>query len=139
MYRKCLEIKSFSLEKHEGLYEKRPEESKLFKNGKYTNHKIHGYYIERQFEFYEFYFLVISYNCPFEEQCDFILLNRDYKIIERESLIPWNYSSWNLDNHKYLGKNEFIFTFNKDYKLEVKLNLNTKELFAKRIIITKCK
>ncbi len=134
-----LEIKGFSLEKHEGPYENWPEISKLFKDGEYTNHKIPGYYIERQFQFDEYYFLVTSYDCPFEEQCDFILLNKDYKLIAKKSLIPWNYSSWNLDGHEYLGNNQFIFTFNKDYKLKVKLNPNKTGLFSKRIVINYCK
>jgi hypothetical protein len=109
----------------------------LFKNGKSTSHEVPGYYIERQFQFDDFYFLVTSYDCPFEEQCSFILLDKNYQVIAKKDLIPWAYSSWNLDSHSYLGDNKFIFTFNKDHCLKVALFPRRKGWFARRIVITR--
>jgi hypothetical protein len=135
-----LEIDCFSLGKHDGPYEKWPEKSMLFKNGKYTNHEVPGYFIERQFQFEEFYFFVTSYNCIFEEQCSFVLLDKkNHKVIAKKELIPWYYSSWNLDSHTYLGNNKFIFTFNKDYPINVTLFPHRKGWFARRIVIQKPK
>jgi hypothetical protein len=134
-----LEIDYFSLGKHDGPYEKWPEKSMLFKNGKYTGHEVPGYIIERQFLFDEFYFLVTSYDCIFEEECSFVLLDKDYKVIAKKNLIPWYYASWSLDSHTYLGNSEFTFTFYKDYPLKVSLFPHRKGWLARRIVIHKPK
>jgi hypothetical protein len=126
-------VKGFSLEKHEGEYEDWPSKSKLLKNGDYVGEKIPGYYIERQFLLDDGnYFFITSYDCPFEEQCDLLLVDTQYRQIAKRSLIPWYYSSWNFDDHKYLGDNKFLLTFNKTYHLEV--SLNPKKMFGWRRI-----
>lgn len=118
-----LQIDNFSLEKHEGEYEDWPSKSKLFRNGNYVGRKIPGYCIEQQYLLDDGnYFFITSYDCPFEEQCDLLLLDSQYKKIARRSLIPWYYSSWNFDGAKYLGNNKLLLTFNKNYLLVVTLN-----------------
>ena len=132
-----LEIDCFSLEKPDGPYETWPEKAMLLKNGISTGYQIPGYDIERQFKFDEIYFLVTAYDCPFEEQCSFLLLDRDYKVIVRKDLIPWHYNSWNLKSHCYLGKLQFTFTFYSDYSVKITLFPYKKGRFAKRIVIHK--
>ncbi len=113
-------IENFSLEEHEGEYETWPEKTNLIKDGKETGKQITGYVIEYQFKFENYYFLVTSYDCMFEEQCDFILLDDKYKTIARKTLFPWC-SSWIVYSYEYIGNKEFIFTFIENYKLKVKL------------------
>lgn len=134
-----IEINDFSLETHEGVYEEWPDKSRLFKGGEYVGRKISGYQIERQFQSGNYYFIVTSYDCPFEEQCDFILLNENYKQIAQRSLIPWGYSSWNLKTHEYLGDNQFVFKFNGDRNITVKLNLKKIVFWGRRISLSKNK
>ena len=79
----------------------------------------------------------MSYDCPFEEQCDLLLLDKDYNQIAKRSLIPWYYSSWNFEDDKYLGNNRILLTFNKNYLLEVTLAPN--KMFGWRRIAWKHK
>ncbi len=111
----------------------------LYKKGKETHQKIPGYDIEVQYQLDDYYFLVTSYDCMFEEQCDFLLLDKHYRVIAKKSLIPWYYSSWNLNSHEYRGNNEFIFTFYKDYHLQVILNPNKSHFWQKRIRLKRLK
>jgi len=95
----------------------------LFKNGDYVGKSIPGYFIERQYLLDDgHYFLITSYDCPFEEQCDLLLLDKDYNQIAKRSLIPWYYSSWNFDSDEWLGDNKILLTFNKSYLIEVSLH-----------------
>lgn len=128
-----LQIKSFSLEKHMGEYDTWPSKTRLFKDGEFVGKEIPGYFIERQFSIGKgYYFLITSYDCPFEEQCDLIMLNEDYEIIAKRSLIPWYYSSWNLDSHKYLSNSRLLLIFNTNYHIEV--SLHPRKLFSWRKI-----
>lgn len=134
-----IEINDFSLETHEGAYEQWPSKSRLIKGGEDVGSEVSGYHIERQFKLGNYYFIVTSYDCPFEEQCDFILLNENYKQIARRSLIPWAYSSWNLETHEYSGNNQFVFKFNGDRNITVKLNLKKILLWGRRISLSEGK
>jgi len=128
-----LRINEFSLEKHEGEYENWPTTSKLFKHGDYVGQEIAGYYIERQYLLDDgHYFFIISYDCPFEEQCDLLLLDKNYHQIAKRRLMPRYYSSWNFNNEQYLGSNKFLLTFNKNYVIKVTLTPN--KIFAWRRI-----
>ena len=117
-----LEIDYFSLESHSGEYSSWPIKSKLFKDGAYIGEKLNGYCIECQFKLKnDYYFLIISYDCPFEEQCDLILLNREYKQVANQSLVPYIFTSWNYDSYKYVDINKLVLTFNGNYYLSVSL------------------
>lgn len=65
--------------------------------------------------------MIISYDCPFEEQCDLILLNREYKQVANQSLVPYIFTSWNYDSYKYVDINKLVLTFNGNYYLSVSL------------------
>lgn len=85
------EIKSFSLAKHEGPYETWPSKTDLFFDDKPTGKKIDGYVIEKQFKIDEHYLIITSYDCPFEETNNFILLDNNFIVRHKKWIVrPYN-------------------------------------------------
>jgi hypothetical protein len=72
-------IAGFSLEQHDGPYEKWPLRSRLFHEGRDTGARVPGYVIEAQYQCAQGYLLILSYDCPYEEANDFVLLGPDYR------------------------------------------------------------
>ncbi len=129
-------IEDFSLEKHPGYYEHWPTQSKLYKSSEYVGIKLSGYVIERQYLLDTgHYFFIISYDCPFEEQCDLLLLNKTYKPVSKRSLLPWFYGTWHFEGDTYLGENRLLLTFNTITFLEI--TLKPYKLFSRRRISIK--
>lgn len=129
-------IEEFSLEQHTGNYADWPGKSRLFRNGCPLEVAVPGYCIEMQYQLnQDFFFLVTSYDCPFEEQVDLLLLNRDYKLVAKKSLIPWYYTSWDLCGVRYMGNLTFVFNFNKTRYMQV--TLRPKHVFRFFRITTK--
>lgn len=83
------EIKSFSLAKHEGPYETWPSKTDLFFDGKPTGKKIDGYVLEKQFIIDDYYLIITSYDCPFEETIYFFLLNTELKVISKKYIVRY--------------------------------------------------
>jgi predicted metal-dependent HD superfamily phosphohydrolase len=92
-------IQSFSLEKHSGPYESWPRKTRLFFNGADTGATVSGYVIDGQYRAGACYLLIISYDCPYEESNDFLLLNAAFEIVADSSLTPPMYGSYLLDTH----------------------------------------
>lgn len=97
-------ISAFSLEKHEGPYEKWPMRSRLFLDEQSTGAAIPGYEIEAQYQYGDAYLIITSQDCPFEESNDFLLLDRNFKIIARNQLLV-PYGSFLLHAHWPIGLN----------------------------------
>lgn len=130
------EINKLTLEKHQGDYVSWPSRSKLFVDEEDVGKTLPGYLIEKQYLLSDGnYFLITSYDCPFEEQCDLILLDAQYNQLAKRSLSPWYYSSWNFESAQVLGDDKILLTFNSNYFLEI--TLKYKKLFSWRKIVWK--
>lgn len=105
----------------------------MLRNGEDTGIKLCGYVVEKQFEVGQFYFLIINYDCPFEEQTDLVLLNDKFKPICRRCLIPFNYASWNFKEYECLGGDECVLTFYEGLVLNIKILSNNRPWFKRRI------
>lgn len=79
------EINCFSLEVHEGPYETWPRDHKsvLYHRGKRTTAKVLGYRIDAQFEIEDYYVLITSMDCPWEDETYILLLDRNFQTISK--------------------------------------------------------
>ncbi len=92
------QIDSFTLARHSGPYEEWPALTKLLRDGAPTGGEIPGYVIEAQYRCEYGLLLITSYDCMFEESNDFLLLDDEYRILARRSLmVP--YGSFLLNAH----------------------------------------
>jgi len=100
----------FSLEKHQGPYENWPLKSRLYRDGAATGTKLPGYLIEAQYRMDERFLIVTSYDCPFEEANNFILLSSELKTLSKKFL-GLVYSSWLIEKHYPVSDDEIAFDF----------------------------
>lgn len=108
------EVDCFSLEQHQGPYEKWPLRTRLFVNGEASNVKVPGYVLLHQLQTDFGYLLVTDCDCPFEETTNFILLDpKSLKIVScRQCFAP--YGSYNLQSFKSIDGNSAMITFYND-------------------------
>jgi hypothetical protein len=98
-------INEFSFVTHDGPYEQWPEKTELLRHGQRTGAFIPGYVIEAQYRCMHGVLLVTSYDCPFEESNDFILLTDEYTLLAHTQLVvPYGsyllHAHWPLDSHQ---------------------------------------
>jgi hypothetical protein len=75
------EIDIFSLETHDGPYEKWPLKTRLFKHGTPTTLTLPGYILLHQYKTKAGYFLFVTdWDCPYEEMTHFILTDEHLRI-----------------------------------------------------------
>jgi hypothetical protein len=91
------EIQQFSLEMHEGPYEKWPLRTRLLDNGKETGIRIPGYNLLHQFALKDAYLLITDDDCPFEEGANFCLMSKSNKLLAYQILVA-PYGSFNLES-----------------------------------------
>ena len=92
-------IHSFSLEKHSGPYASWPSKTRLYFNRADTATTVSGYVIDGQYKAGSCYLLIISYDCPYEESFDFLLLNAEFEVVAKSDLTPPMYSTYLLNTH----------------------------------------
>src|SRR5262245_24596838 len=85
-------INRFSLEKHEGPYEKWPLRSRLFSNGERTGISLPGYSLLQQFETPYGFVLVSDFDCPFEKTTAFSFISPQMRLLSCRWL-GWMYTS----------------------------------------------
>ena len=91
-------IHSFSLAKHDGPYEKWPLRTRLFRDDAPTDAEVPGYVIEAQYRCDAGFLLITSFDCPFEEANEFVLLAPDLSVLATEHLGVM-YGSFLLNAH----------------------------------------
>lgn len=75
------EIDIFSLETHDGPYEKWPLKTRLLKHGAPTSLTLPGYILLHQYKTKAGYFLFVTdWDCPYEEMTHFILTDEHLRI-----------------------------------------------------------
>ena len=75
------EIKRFALLPHAGSYETWGERSQLIFDGKPTSTTVPGHQLLRQYEVPMGYLLATDFNCPYEEQTHFLLLDHRFRVL----------------------------------------------------------
>jgi hypothetical protein len=96
-------ITTFSLATHTGRYENWPLRTPLFADGVPTNATVPGYVIDGQYRCDDGYLLITSWDCPFEESYDFVLLSDDFRQLSHATLgVPYGtyllHAHWPLDD-----------------------------------------
>ena len=79
-------VRRFSLEQHEGDYQKWPWRTRLFVDGRPSPTKLAGYTLVVQVEVDGRYLLVLDYDCSFEEAYEVYLLDAEYRVLSRRSV-----------------------------------------------------
>ncbi len=74
-------IDKFTIQEHDGKYEDWPLKSSLYFDGEAINLKVSGFVIEKQFELANYFLLLINWDCPFEEGCEIVVLNKNLGIV----------------------------------------------------------
>ncbi len=113
-------IHRYSLEPHDGPYDSWPLTSRLLLDGKPTDARIPGHYIEAQYESPTGHLVVTSYECPFEESNSFVLLNGSLEVVARAELgVP--YGSFLLHEHWPVDESTLTLHYHEDlfYRLSV--------------------
>lgn len=126
------EINTFSLEQHQGDYKNWPAETALFYDDRETGKKVKGFVIEAQFETKDHYFLINSFDCPYEESNEFILLDKSFKVLATESLCTW-YSSFMLEDYIIKDDSEILLKYAGDFSIRLTLYPNKRGFFSKKI------
>ena len=130
-------IDLFSLASHSGPYEFWPLKTKLRFDGVDTSKKIPGYVIELQFRLSDYYFVITSYDCPFEESNSFILLDKTFNTLCVVSLRQ-PYDSFLLEDHKIINDEEIMLKYHGDYFIKLKIQPAKRSLFSKKLSYKKC-
>ncbi|WP_102796179.1 hypothetical protein [Bowmanella denitrificans] len=105
-----LAIDLFSLQKHQDDYHQWPLSSLLYYRGKSLGILIPGYVIEQQFELKDYYLLLLSWDCPFEEGCEVIVLSKQLKVVGKYSFTPF-LNSYVLSSIRETATNHFQLVF----------------------------
>lgn len=92
-------IASLSLPLHAGPYDQWPRQTSLLHDGRPTATMVPGYVIEAQYRCDDGYLVVTSYDCPFEEANEFLLLSDTFHMLASTSLGQpyasyWLYAHW---------------------------------------------
>lgn len=103
-------IMRFSLETHEGPYEKWPLRSRLYWASEPTGISLPGSSLLYQFETAYGFILVTDYDCPFEETTNFALVSPRMQLVSCRWL-GWMYSSFLLDRIEWVNDRTFIAVF----------------------------
>jgi hypothetical protein len=116
-------ISIFSLERHEGPYEKWPRRTRLFVKGEPSRTTVPGYTLLHQFLTEYGYLLVTDYDCPFEEATNFILLDQtSLKVLSCRRLSA-PYGSFLLESFEWINSWSAKITFYQDDHWLLTLNL----------------
>jgi hypothetical protein len=79
-------ITRYSLANHEGEYNDWPLTTLLIIDGVPSTYRVPGYVLDAQYQWNDNVVLITSWDCPFEESYDFLLLDREHTIVSRKSL-----------------------------------------------------
>lgn len=101
-------INRFTLEKHDGPYEKWPLRSRLFLDGTPTDLSLPGYMLLHQFETSHGYILVTDYDCPFEEITNFAFISKQSLRLISCRWLGWMYETFILERIEWIDERTFI-------------------------------
>jgi hypothetical protein len=102
------QIDRFTLEKHDGSYEKWPLRSHLFLNGNPINLSLPGYVLLHQFDTSDGYILVTDYDCPFEEITNFAFISKQPLRLISCRWLGGMYETFLLERIEWIDERTFI-------------------------------
>lgn len=105
-----LTLSRFTLASHAGSYEDWPLKTNLLDAGQPTTVELPGYVLRYQFEVAAGFLLVTDWDCPYEESTEFILLDRQLRLLQRISQNT-PYSSWFIDTMSAIDQGRFLVLF----------------------------
>ncbi|MCL2912717.1 hypothetical protein L2725_02790 [Shewanella corallii] len=129
-------IDKFSLHSREGMSGERALKSSLYFDGADTRLRVAGWLIERQFELADYYMLLNSWDCPFEEGCELLIISKDWNLVGSYSFQPF-YNSLLLTDIKMLSANRYELVFNDSERFELSVNYPRQGLLSKVIKVTR--
>lgn len=103
-------INRFTLEKHDGPYDKWPLRSRLSLDGKPTDISLPGYTLLQQFETSSGYILVTDYDCPYEEITNFALISKQLRL-QSCRWLGWMYETFLLERIEWMDDGSFTAFF----------------------------
>ena len=103
-------INRFSLQQHDGPYEKWPLRSRLSLDGKPIGVSLPGYTLLQQFETSSGYILVTDYDCPFEEITNFALISKQLRL-QSCRWLGWMYETFLLERIEWIDDRTFTAFF----------------------------
>ncbi len=103
-------ITRFTLETHDGPYDKWPLRSRLFLDGNSTGISLPGYTLLHQFETSHAYILVTDYDCPFEEITNFALISKQLRL-QSCRWLGWMYETFLLERIEWIDDRTFTAFF----------------------------
>lgn len=112
------EISCFSFKPQPGPYETWSLCSELIQNGKRTGKFVPGFVIGAQYAYKDLYLIVTSWDCPYEESQEFILLSKDLTVLCKKH-IGHIYSTVILESHKAVAEDQVLFHCNDDVDILV--------------------
>lgn len=127
-------ITIFTLATHEGPYEKWPLKTKLLVNGTDTGKYVPGFVVEAQYQCALGYVLITSYDCPYEESNEFLLLNDRYDVVAKSGLGVW-YDTFLLEKHTPLSDTQLELDYGDG--LKYRLAIEPKLLGGLKIKLSK--
>lgn len=126
----------FSIQQHEGKYEDWPLKSSLYYDAEDIKLKVPGFVIEKQFELSNYFLLLLNWDCPFEEGCEIIVLNKSYKVVGSHSFTPFN-NSYLLSSIKELSLNHYKLVFNDADCFTLTITYPKQTLLSKVVSVSK--
>jgi len=111
-------IECFSFKPQPGPYETWSLCSELIQDGKATGKYIPGFVIGAQYAYKDLYLLVTSWDCPYEESQEFILLSNDLTVLCKKH-IGHIYSTVFLQDHEPVAEDQALFHCNDDIDILV--------------------
>ena len=105
------EISCFSFKPQPGPYESWSLCSELIQDGKRTGKFVPGFVIGAQYAYKDLYLIVTSWDCPYEESQEFILLSKDLTVLCKKH-IGQIYSTVILESHEAIAEDQVLFHCN---------------------------
>lgn len=111
-------ISKFSFKPQPGPYETWSLCSELINDGECTGKYIPGFIIGAQYSYKDLYLIVTSWDCPYEESQEFILLSKDLTVLCKKH-IGHIYSTILLEDHAPVAEDQVLFHCNDDVDILV--------------------
>lgn len=104
-------ISLFSFKKQTSSYETWKLKSELWKDGKRSGKYVPGFVIEAQYSYKDYYLIVTSWDCPYEESQEFLLLSKDLDVLSKKH-VGQIYSTVWIENHEIVADDQVMFHCN---------------------------
>ena len=106
-------ISLFSLKKPASPYETWHLKSELLINKKQTGKYVPGFSLEAQYAFKDYYLIVTSWDCAYEESQEFLLLSKNLDVLSKKHVGEIYSTVW-IESHEAVTDDQVLFHCNSD-------------------------